>query len=90
LHLPFKAERQNSALYARDFNNFKEAGSATRGSRTADQSQFAQLWAGSGTPTTAFCAWNNVDGGLFERQPLNTVQRACAFLRFYGSRRCLL
>ena len=49
-----------SAQYAADFNEVKEIGSATSTTRTADQTQVAQLWANVNTPTTVWFVWNNV------------------------------
>jgi hypothetical protein len=72
----------SSAEYARDFNEVKEIGSATSATRTADQTQVARLWAGIGTPTSPFFAWNNVARSLAVSRGLTTIETARLFALF--------
>jgi hypothetical protein len=47
-----------SERYTADFNEIKAIGSANSTVRTEEQTRIARLWAGVGTRTTAFAAWN--------------------------------
>jgi len=71
-----------SDVYTRDFNEVKEIGSVTSATRTADQTLVARLWAGVGTPTANFFAWNNVARALSDSRGLSTVERARLFALF--------
>jgi hypothetical protein len=72
----------NSVQYAIDYNEVKALGSATSIVRTADQTLVARLWAGIGTPTNAFFAWNNVARDLSISHNLSTIQMARFFALF--------
>ena len=68
--------------YTRDFNEVKSLGSATSTTRTADQTQVAQLWAGVNTTTSNFFAWNNVARSLTVSRNLGTVESSRLFALF--------
>jgi hypothetical protein len=50
----------NSAEYTAAFNQVKEIGSATSATRTPDQSNIAQFWAGQAGTSTAVGHWNRI------------------------------
>jgi hypothetical protein len=63
-----------SAEYAADFNEVKEMGSATSGSRSADGTLLAQFWAGS---TALF--WNRIASQVAATRGLSLVDTAHLF-----------
>ena len=65
-----------STEYAVDFNEVKEVGALNSGTRTADQTLVAKLWAGVGTPTNFLFVWNNVARTVSLAEDLTTVQKA--------------
>jgi len=65
--------------YARDFNEAKALGSATSTTRTADQTQIAQLWAGVNTPTNLFAIWNTVARNIATQRNTTTAENARLF-----------
>jgi hypothetical protein len=65
--------------YARDFNEVKALGSATSTTRTADQTQIAQLWAPVNTPTNLFAVWNNVARDIAIQRNNTTAENARLF-----------
>ena len=68
-----------SAQYADDLNEVKAIGSATSSTRTAEQTQIAQLWANVNTPTTIFFVWNNVARSVAIARNNTTAQNARLF-----------
>lgn len=80
--LPNPPPALTSDVYTRDFNEVKEIGSATSATRTADQTLVARLWAGVGTPTLNFMAWNNVAGNVSVSRGLSTIEKARLFALF--------
>jgi hypothetical protein len=68
-----------SAQYAADLNEVKEIGSASSATRTADQTQVAQLWANVNTPTNFLLVWNNVARTVSDARSLTTVEKARLF-----------
>jgi hypothetical protein len=68
-----------SDVYARDFNEVKALGSATSTTRTADQTQIAQLWAGVNTTTNLFAVWNNVARTIAIQRNNTTAENARLF-----------
>ncbi len=65
--------------YARDFNEVKALGSATSTTRTADQTQIAQLWASVNTPTNLLMIWNNVARDIAIQRNNTTAENARLF-----------
>ncbi len=65
--------------YARDFNEVKALGSATSTTRTADQTQIAQLWAAVNTPTNLLMIWNNVARDIAIQRNNTTAENARLF-----------
>ena len=65
--------------YARDFNEVKALGSATSTTRTADQTQIAQVWAGVNTPTNLFAIWNTVARNIAIQRNTTTAENARLF-----------
>jgi hypothetical protein len=68
-----------SDIYARDFNEVKALGSANSATRTADQTQIAQLWAGVNTSTNLFAVWNNVARTVAIERGTTTAENARLF-----------
>jgi hypothetical protein len=56
-----------------------ELGSATSGSRTAEQTLVARLWYNVGTPTNFYSVWNNVARQAAVSRNLSTVENARLF-----------
>ncbi len=71
-----------SERYANDFAEVKSLGAANSATRTATQTQSAQLFAGVITSTNVFVIWNNVarDVVLARRMSLLEAARLYAFL----------
>ncbi len=65
--------------YARDFSEVKEIGSANSTTRTAEQTQIAQLWANVNTPTNLFAIWNNVARTVAIQRDNTTAENARLF-----------
>ncbi len=65
--------------YARDFNEAKALGSATSTTRTADQTQIAQLWHGVNTTTNLFATWNTVARNIAIQRNNTTAENARLF-----------
>ena len=68
-----------SARYATDFEEVKQIGSRTSATRTATQTQTAQLFAGVNTSTNIFMIWNNVARDLTLSHDLSLLQSARLF-----------
>jgi hypothetical protein len=68
-----------SARYAADFNEVKAIGSVNSTTRTAEQTQIAQLWSPVNTTTTLWFTWNSVARGAAIRRNLSTVESARLF-----------
>lgn len=68
-----------SAEYAASLNEVKEIGSATSTTRTAEQTQIAQLWANVNTPTSVWFVWNNVARNVAISRNNTTVENARLF-----------
>jgi hypothetical protein len=68
-----------SARYAADFNEVKAIGSATSATRTATETQTAQLWAAVGTTTNANAAWNMALQDLVRTRGLTGLEAARMF-----------
>ncbi len=65
--------------YARDFNEAKTIGSAISTTRTADQTQIAQLWHGVNTTTNLFAIWNTVARNIAIQRNNTTAENARLF-----------
>jgi len=68
-----------SDRYATDFNEVKEIGLRTSATRTATQTQTAQLFAGVITSTNVFVIWNNVARDLTLSRGLSLLESARLF-----------
>lgn len=68
-----------SAEYAAALNEVKEIGSSTSATRTADQTQQAQVWASVGNPTAVAVVWNNIARTLAVSRGNTTVENARMF-----------
>jgi hypothetical protein len=68
-----------STRYATDFNETKTIGSVNSATRTAEQTQMANLWAGVNTTTTATNVWNLVLGDLARTRNLSGLDAARGF-----------
>lgn len=68
-----------SERYAADLNEVKELGSVNSLTRTAEQTQIAQLWANVNTPTNFLLVWNNVARTVSVAKEISTVDRARLF-----------
>jgi hypothetical protein len=68
-----------SSRYAADFNEVKAIGSATSATRTAVETQTAQLWAAVGTTTNANAAWNIALQDLTRTRGLTGLEAARMF-----------
>lgn len=80
--LPPRFPELTSAQYAEDFEEVKTVGSATSATRTPDQTQLAQLFAGVTTSTGVPVAWNNIarDASLHHHFSLMQTARAYALM----------
>ena len=65
-----------SALYAEDFNETKQVGSATSTTRTADQTLVARLFAAVGTTTSIPAVWINLTRDLIRSRALSGLDAA--------------
>lgn len=74
--MPGPPPELRSTLYARDFNQTKEIGSATSTTRTADQTLVARLFAAVGTTTSIPAVWINLTRDLIRARTLNGVDAA--------------
>lgn len=68
-----------SARYATDFDEVRTIGSRTSATRTATQTQTAQLFAGVITGTNIFIMWNNVARDVTLAQGLSLTESARLF-----------
>lgn len=68
-----------SDRYATDFNEVKEIGLRTSATRTATQTQTAQLFAGVITSTNVFVIWNNVARDLTLSRGMSLLESARLF-----------
>ncbi len=68
-----------SDRYATDFNEVKEIGLRTSATRTATQTQTAQLFAGVISSTNVFVIWNNVARDLTLSRGLSLLESARLF-----------
>jgi hypothetical protein len=65
-----------SEHYAADFNEVKSLGAVNSTTRTPEQTQIAQLWAGVGTTTNSTHVWNNLVRDLARSRGLTGLQTA--------------
>ncbi len=77
--LPSNPPTLTSARYAQDFNDVKLVGKSNSMTRTADQTQQAQLWAGVISSTTLNALWNNVARDTVIARGLDLVDAARVF-----------
>jgi hypothetical protein len=68
-----------SAKYAEDFNDVKDIGKSNSASRSTDQTQQAQLWAGVISSTGLNAIWNNVARDTVVAKGLGLVDAARVF-----------
>lgn len=78
-YLPAPPPFITSEEYADAFNEVKEVGSATSTTRTAEQTQLAQLFASVGYQTTAFAVWNNIARDVAAQRHYSLVETARLF-----------
>ena len=75
--LPRRFPEINTAAYAEDYNEVLLIGRDTSGTRTAEQTQTAKLWAGGEiTSTNIFSLWNNVVRDVALAEHMTLVQAA--------------
>jgi hypothetical protein len=78
--LPPRFPEMTSARYTADFNEVKSVGAASSVTRTAEQTQLAQLFAAvTITGTNIFTLWNNVARDLTLSEHLGLLQSARLF-----------
>jgi hypothetical protein len=73
----------SSAEYTAAFNQVKEIGSATNSTRTEDQSNIAQFWAGQGGTFTPIGHWNTIAQTVAESQD-NTLEENARMFALLG------
>jgi hypothetical protein len=78
-YLPARPPTLTSEEYAAAFNEVKEIGSATSATRTAEQTQLANLFAGVGYATTAFSIWNNIARDVSRERHYSLIETARLF-----------
>jgi hypothetical protein len=77
--LPPAPPTLTSPKYAQDFDEVKSVGKSDSGTRTAAQTQQAQLWAGVITSTNLNATWNNVAREAVLAKGLDLVDAARVF-----------
>lgn len=78
--LPPRFPELTSPQYTEDFDEVKEIGSVASASRTAEQTQLAQLFAGVITRTGVPVAWNNIARDAAIHHGLSLVETARLFV----------
>jgi hypothetical protein len=78
-YLPSAPPTLTSAAYAADFEEVKQLGSAASTTRTAEQTQLAQLFAPMGYRTQHWQVWNNVARDATQREHWSLVDTARLF-----------
>jgi hypothetical protein len=73
----------SSAEYTAAFNQVKEIGSATNSTRTLDQSNIAQFWAGQAGTSTPIGHWNKIAQTVAESQD-NTIEENARMFALLG------
>jgi len=76
---PAAPPKLNSVAYATDFNEVLSLGSATSATRTADQTDIAKFWAGSGGTATPPGQWNMIAQAAAESRCLSINENARMF-----------
>ena len=74
--MPAAPPALTSSVYATDFNQTKQIGSATSTTRTADQTLVARLFAAVGTTTSIPAVWLNLTRDLVRARGLNGLDAA--------------
>jgi hypothetical protein len=82
--LPAPPPSLTSARYATDLNEIKAIGKSDSGTRTAEQTAIARLWAGLattgvGTATDFFAVWQNAARDVSRQKGLSLVETARVF-----------
>jgi hypothetical protein len=78
-YLPAPPPVLTSERYAQDFEEVKQIGSATSSTRTAEQTQLAQLFASVTTSTVHWPLWNHVARDTVRAQRLSLIETARVF-----------